>query len=146
MDSKSVAKDYVFPQFFPEMSQSGRSHHRSIEGFIPIDDPQKSVSDLVSIKRKNRRGSEEFSRAEPPDILKTTIIPNEFLFQNPCVPDSQVEHSFRSFVPVRKQNSWLDQQPSLISREQENNIEDIPATQQRKNHSSTIVTTQVLKA
>jgi len=47
---------------------------------------------------------------------------------------------------MRNQNSWHDRQPSLISREQENNIEDIPVTQQRKNHSSTIVTTQIVRA
>jgi len=77
MDSKSVAKERIFPPFIPEVSHSGRSQHRSIEGPIPVEGRQKSASDLVSIiNRRQRRGSEEFSRAEVPEPREMTVVPN----------------------------------------------------------------------
>jgi len=59
MDSRSVAKEHKSFHFIHDLSQSGRSQNRSVERMIPLDDVQKSQSDLFSVRMKQRRGSEE---------------------------------------------------------------------------------------
>jgi hypothetical protein len=54
-----VAKEHKSFHFIHDLSQSGRSQNRSVERMIPLDDVQKSQSDLFSVRMKQRRGSEE---------------------------------------------------------------------------------------